>query len=65
VASTILDACENAARSAGFESCEMGATLTGQKLFGARGYRAVGRIEVPLGNGITLPVIRMLKRIAK
>ena len=36
VGSMILEACENAARSAGFTRYEMGATLTGAKLFGAR-----------------------------
>ena len=29
----------------------MGATLTGAKLFGAKGYVAVRRIEMPLVNG--------------
>jgi hypothetical protein len=40
----------------------MGATLTGAKLFGAKGYVAVENIEVPLKNGLTLPVIHMAKR---
>jgi|HubBroStandDraft_1064217.scaffolds.fasta_scaffold100594_3 N-acetylglutamate synthase-like GNAT family acetyltransferase len=62
VGSRILEACETAAREAGFTSYEMGATLTGVKLFGARGYVAIENIEVPLKNGLTLPVIRMAKR---
>lgn len=57
----ILDACENAARAAGFHSFEMGATLTGVKLFGARGYSEIERITVPLGEGLALPVVRMKK----
>src|SRR5207245_6120693 len=36
VGSTILKACEDAARAAGFTRYEMGATLTGAKLFGAK-----------------------------
>jgi hypothetical protein len=40
----------------------MGATLTGAKLFGAKGYVAIKRIEVALDNGETLPVIHMEKR---
>lgn len=64
VGSRILQACEDAAREAGFSRCEMGATLTGAKLFGARGYEARERIEVPLKNGERLPVIRMEKGIA-
>ncbi len=60
--SKMLDACEKAAREAGFRSYEMGATLTGAKLFGAKGYVAVEKIEVPLRNGVALPVVRMAKR---
>jgi GNAT superfamily N-acetyltransferase len=62
VGTMILDACESAARAAGFTRYEMGATLTGAKLFGAKGYVAVRRIEVPLVNGEVLPVIHMEKR---
>jgi len=58
----ILEACEIAASAAGFGSYEMGATLTGAKLFGRKGYVAVENIEVPLKNGQSLPVIRMAKR---
>jgi GNAT superfamily N-acetyltransferase len=62
IGSRILEACEMAASSAGFGSYEMGATLTGAKLFGVKGYVAVEKIEVPLNGGLTLPVIRMAKR---
>jgi GNAT superfamily N-acetyltransferase len=62
VGTLILDACESAARAAGFTRFEMGATLTGAKLFGCRGYVAVENIAVPLSNGESLPVIRMEKR---
>jgi GNAT superfamily N-acetyltransferase len=62
VGSKILEACEAAAREAGFRRYEMGATLTGAKLFGAKGYVALEKIEVPLKNGLSLPVIHMTKR---
>jgi GNAT superfamily N-acetyltransferase len=62
VGSLILQACEDAARAEGFRRYEMGATLTGAKLFGTRGYIAVKRISIPLVNGETLPVIHMEKR---
>jgi GNAT superfamily N-acetyltransferase len=62
VGSMILEACEEAARSAGFTRYEMGATLTGAKLFGVKGYAAVKRISIPLVNGETLPVIHMEKQ---
>ena len=61
IGALVLDACETAARSAGFTRFEMGATLTGVKLFQTRGYVAVERLEVPLENGITLPVVHMVK----
>jgi GNAT superfamily N-acetyltransferase len=62
VGSMILQACEDAARSAGFTRYEMGATLTGAKLFGAKGYIAVRPISIPLVNGESLPVIHMEKQ---
>jgi GNAT superfamily N-acetyltransferase len=62
VGSLILEACEDAARSAGFLRYEMGATLTGAKLFGAKGYVAVKPISIPLVNGESLPVIHMEKQ---
>lgn len=62
VGSMILQACEDAARAAGFTRYEMGATLTGAKLFGAKGYIAVKPISIPLANGESLPVIHMEKR---
>jgi len=62
IGSMILQACEDAARSAGFTRFEMGATLTGAKLFGVKGYRPVKLISIPLLNGESLPVIHMEKR---
>ena len=62
IGSMILEACEAAARAAGFTRYEMGATLTGAKLFGTRGYVAVRPIAIPLLNGETLPVIHMEKQ---
>lgn len=62
VGTRILQACEDAAHAAGFTRYEMGATLTGAKLFGAKGYVPVGPISIPLANGETLPVIHMEKR---
>jgi hypothetical protein len=40
----------------------LGATITGERLYRARGYQAIERIEVPLTNGASLPVIRMSKK---
>ena len=62
VGTLILEACEAAAKSAGFTRYEMGATLTGAKLFGVKGYVPVRWIEIPLVNGELLPVIHMEKQ---
>jgi GNAT superfamily N-acetyltransferase len=61
IGSMILDACEAAALAAGFTRFEMGATLTGVKLFRERGYIALEPLELPLENGITLPIVHMMK----
>lgn len=61
IGTLLLDACESAARAAGFTRFEMGATLTGLKLFQKRGYVAIERLEVPLEGNITLPIIHMVK----
>ncbi len=63
IGTMVLDACEAAARAAGFVRFEMGATLTGVKLFQQRGYVAIERLEVPLEGSITLPVIHMTKTV--
>jgi GNAT superfamily N-acetyltransferase len=62
IGTLILETCENAAKSAGFQRFEMGATLTGVKLFSARGYVAQENLQVPLPNGELLPVVRMSKQ---
>ena len=62
IGSLILETCETAARSAGFKRFEMGATLTGVKLFRTKGYVAMENVDVPLPNGAFLPVVRMSKQ---
>ena len=59
--SLILATVELAARDAGFRRFEMGSTLTGVPLYRVKGYVEVERIEVPLKNGETLPVVKMVK----
>ena len=63
VGTRILQACETAAFAEGFRRFEMGATLTGVKLFGARGYVEMERIALDIGGGESLPVVRMEKRV--
>jgi GNAT superfamily N-acetyltransferase len=63
IGTLILEACENAAISAGFRQLEMGATLSGVPFYRARGYAEIENEEVPLGNGHTLPIVKMAKII--
>jgi N-acetylglutamate synthase-like GNAT family acetyltransferase len=61
IGTRILDACEAAARSAGFTRFEMGATLTGVPFYEARGYAARDRFSAPLPGGESLAIVRMEK----
>jgi GNAT superfamily N-acetyltransferase len=59
----ILQACEHAAKAAGFTRLEMGATLTGVPFYRMKGYTELESLDVPLGDGEVLPIIRMAKQI--
>lgn len=61
----VLQVCEEAARGAGFRRFELVATLPGEPLYAAFGYRAVERVEIALSNGTTLPAVRMEKKAAE
>jgi GNAT superfamily N-acetyltransferase len=61
----ILEACETAAREAGFTQLEMGATLSGVPFYRAKGYVAVEDYEAPLSNGSALPIVRMTKTFVR
>jgi len=63
VGTMILDACEAAAKAAGFSRLEMGATLSGVPFYRVRGYVALERVDAPLGEGESLPIVRMVKEI--
>jgi len=57
----ILAACEQAILEAGFARVELVATLPGEPLFAASGYKAIDRFDIPMKNGLTLPVVKMTK----
>jgi len=61
IGTKILELCENAARAEGFTRFEMGATLTGVRLYARHGYIEVERLAMPLPNGESLPIVRMTK----
>lgn len=62
IGSAILRACEEALVAAGFRSATMVATLAGMPLYTRHGYNAELHYEIPLHDGILLPVVRMGKQ---
>ena len=63
IGTMILEACEAAAKAAAFKCLEMGATLSGVPFYAAKGYAALENVGVPLGDGESLPIVRMAKAI--
>jgi GNAT superfamily N-acetyltransferase len=61
IARAILDACERAARSFGFQSLELMSTLPGIKLYQACGYEGEDRVELEVGEGVTIGLVQMRK----
>jgi GNAT superfamily N-acetyltransferase len=59
----ILFACEEAIRAAQFRSIELVATLPGVPFYRAFGYEEGEGDEMPLVNGLSLPVVRMSKNL--
>ena len=49
----------DAARAAGFRRMELASTLPGVPLYEAFGFEKREPIDVPLSDGVVLPVIRM------
>ncbi len=58
----IIEACEAAARAAGFTHLELGATLPGVPLYAKLGYNPIEHIEHPMPEGEVLPIVRMGKQ---
>jgi protein tyrosine phosphatase (PTP) superfamily phosphohydrolase (DUF442 family)/GNAT superfamily N-acetyltransferase len=59
----ILLACDQAILANGFDRAELVATLAGEPLYAASGYEVVERYDYPMSGGLTLPVVRMGKRL--
>jgi GNAT superfamily N-acetyltransferase len=64
IGTRLLDACEAASKEHGFTRLELTATLTGERLYARYGFQASDRFEVPLPNGVGLPVVRMFKTLS-
>ena len=60
----VLGLCEQAAAAGGFVRAELAATLAGEPLYRACGYREIERFEADTRSGVRVPLIRMGKRIA-
>jgi GNAT superfamily N-acetyltransferase len=59
----ILDACEAAAAAEGFGRCELAATLAGEPLYLACGYRQIERFDERTPQGVEVPLVRMSKSL--
>jgi GNAT superfamily N-acetyltransferase len=62
VGRVVLSLCEDAARAAGFARVELVATLAGESLYRACGYRAIARHADDRG-GAAVPLVRMTKAL--
>ncbi|CAN5848209.1 hypothetical protein BH11PSE1_BH11PSE1_02770 [soil metagenome] len=65
VGKLILDTCETAAAAEGFGRCEMAATLSGEPLYRATGYKTIEPFEADTSSGFKVPLIRMGKVLAR
>jgi len=59
----LFDRCVADARAAGFTRLELMATLPGEPLYRALGFADEERIELPLPDGVRVPLVRMSRAI--
>jgi GNAT superfamily N-acetyltransferase len=59
----ILGLCERAAAAEGFTRAELAATLAGEPLYRASGYRPIERFQSDTPSGLRIPLIRMGKAL--
>lgn len=63
IGKALLQKCEKEAKSFGFDSLELVATLSGVQLYKANGYRSMKCYDVDLGQGVTNKVVSMHKNL--
>jgi GNAT superfamily N-acetyltransferase len=63
IARAILQRCETEARACGFQSIELMSTLPGIKLYRACGYEGDERVELEVGDGLTIGLMPMRKEL--
>jgi len=61
----LLERCEAQAATAGFERCELMATLPGARLYARFGYEAGAPIEHPLPGGLSITFLPMSKTLRR
>jgi GNAT superfamily N-acetyltransferase len=59
----ILESCERAAREEGFKALVLGATLPGEPLYRAFGFREVERFTLTMPDGVSLEAVAMERPI--
>jgi GNAT superfamily N-acetyltransferase len=59
----ILEACERAARAEGFERLVLGATLPGEPLYRAFGFREVERFTLTMPDGVSVEAVAMERAV--
>jgi GNAT superfamily N-acetyltransferase len=64
VAGAILETCEREAKSQGFRSLELMATLPGVRLYAARGYEGTDRVSYEIADGVRIEFVPMRKELA-
>lgn len=62
---SILAACEKAIEEAHFHEINLVATLAGEPLYTSFGYTVMQRYEIPMSDGLSLPVIQMTKHLPR
>lgn len=65
VGSLLLEACEAAAREAGFQALELMATLPGVPLYAARGFEEIEPVVDTLPDGTALEFVRMRRSLSE
>jgi N-acetylglutamate synthase-like GNAT family acetyltransferase len=63
VGRAILQACEEAIKTAGFTRIELASTLPGEAFYQACGYAAGTAEDVPLPNGLSVGIVHMTKTL--
>jgi GNAT superfamily N-acetyltransferase len=63
IGKAILETCETEARACGFKFAEMMSTLPGVPLYAACGYSGDERVQVNVGEGVSIECVKMRKRL--